>query len=96
MSVPIIHVDMAKVARQVEVDCRCDPSVGILRRMESEARFEERWKQWLSQYDDRGYIKPGVRQSPDYIPNMSVGFLDMSVDERAAYIVEEKRRMGLL
>lgn len=96
MPVPIIHVDMKKVAQQVEADCQCDPSVGIKRRVESEARFEERWKRWLSQYDDRGHIKPGARLSPDYVPNMSVGFLAMSVDERAEYIVAEKRLMGLL
>lgn len=61
-----------------------------------QAEFDDEWCRWLSQYDDNGEPKPGLRGTCDYIHNRSISFLRMSDDEKRAYILSEKKRMGLL
>lgn len=59
-------------------------------------RGREEMIAWLNQYDDDGHMKPGVLWGPGYIPNMSLDFIGMSPDEKAAYVISKKREYGLM
>ena len=61
-----------------------------------QAVFDAEWRRWLSQYDDNGNLKPGLFGTSEYIPNRSISFLCMSSDEQCAYVISEKKRMGML
>lgn len=63
---------------------------------EDHAKCDEELKRWLFQYDDSGRLKPGIFGTRRHIPNRAIGFLSMSDDKKAAFIVSEKKRMGLL
>ena len=51
---------------------------------------------WLKQYDDQGRLIPSAISGIAFIPNMSLYFLDLSPEEKIAYIIEKKKEYGLL
>ena len=59
-------------------------------------RGEESLLKMLSQYDDTGHILSEYANDPDKVHFTGHGFWSMTEEERAAYIVSEKKRMGLL
>lgn len=97
MPIPYRKHDMKKIAEMVDRDMAglteedCERII-----QESYARSEAERKAWLSYYDDSGHLKAGAREDPGFVPNRTYPFLAMSQDERAAFIVAEKKRMGLL
>lgn len=63
---------------------------------EGEKRHRDLVIAWLNQYDDEGHLKPGVLWRKGYIPKMTPGFIALSPEEKAAYVVEKKKEYGLL
>lgn len=97
MPIPYKPLDMKKIVVQIDEDCRnIDESIGVRRRAEAQDEYDEERKRWLDQYDDTGHLKPGLFGTAEYVPNRSISFLSMSPDERAAFVVAEKKRKGLL
>lgn len=56
----------------------------------------EEWLQWLAQYDETGHLKPEFQHDINRIQIRAYGFLSMTHEEQAAYIVSEKKRLGVL
>lgn len=97
MPIPYKPRDMVAIGRYVRecLETTSDEEFEE-RRKRDQAIFDGEWRHWLAQYDDDGNLRPGVRGTPDFIPNRSIAFLGMSAEERKVYILSEKKRMGML
>lgn len=97
MAIPYRKHDMAAICASAKkrLDAMSDEEFDA-QCVRDQAIFDEEWRRWLSQYDDNGDLKPGIFGTCGYIPNRSISFLSMSTDEQRAYVISEKKRMGLL
>lgn len=93
MSIPFEPVDMRGVVVQLSEE---DEGAMCARWKASQDAYDEHWKKWLAQYDDAGHLKPGIFGTRNYIPNRHHSFLSKTEEERAAFIVSEKKRLGVL
>lgn len=97
MPIPYMKHDMKKIAKMVDRDMAglteedCEHAV-----QESYARSDAELKAWLAQYDDEGRLKPGIFGTRGYIPNRAYEFLSLSEEEKAAFVISQKKRLGLL
>ena len=73
------------------------PEVVLRAKFEAEQKyFDDKVRAWLAQYDSEGHLKPGVFESAKYIPNMTYEFLSMTDEEQAAFVIEQKKKYGVL
>lgn len=97
MPVPIIRVDMDQVVQRIVSDKQTLDLEDLDHAIVGGQAGYDTWKiAWLSQYDEHGVLKPGIFGTRAHIPNREHGFMSMDPDAQAEYVVNEKRRLGLL
>ena len=63
---------------------------------EDAAGHETDLLEWLSLYDSNGHRRPETESESRSMFEMQLSFIAMSSEEQAAYIVAEKKRLGVL
>lgn len=96
MPIPYKPLNMKRIAQRVKAkgpmsEAEFDEK---LRRWQSE--HDEEYRKFLGQYDENGRLKPGIFGTREHIRDMSYEFLSMTPEQRAAHIVSEKKRLGVL
>lgn len=59
------------------------------------AKVEQRFRSWLSHYDDNGELKPGAELWGEDAALERMLFQNVDYDERRAYIVAKKRGLEM-
>ena len=93
MPIPYKRYDMKKIIAAVE---RVRPEEADAMVANARRRGRENLLGWLARYDEHGHLKHEFEGDLEYLYMETYEFLSMTADEQAAYIVSEKKRLGVL
>ena len=62
----------------------------------AQAEYDAEYRKWLSYYDDEGRLKRSARGDPGYNASMRHVPIRLTDEEAAAFIVAEKKRLGVV
>ena len=96
MPAPRHSFNMDAVMKRLREQPRMSDAEMIADCERAQREYDEEQKKWLAQYDSEGRLKPGILGTSAYIHNLNLNFIDMTPEEQAAYIVAEKKRLGVL
>ena len=96
MPIPRDSIDMDAVMERLKRRPRMSDAEMAADCERAQREYDEEQKKWLAQYDSEGHLKPGILGTSAFIPNLNMNFLHKTPEQQAAYIVAEKKRLGVL